>query len=311
MGQQKCLLCNSDAAVIVEGFTNDRICVNCSTCGEYGCSDKVYRLADLKPRDKSRLQAIIRERKTKGLPPVFMVMDESAIPNAITIAALLAEYPKTASEMIDRAMLNLGRLAEHPLDQIDLRSSDYPVLFGRGLDDMVRMVELLESMGCVGTADTAMKVLRLSITAQGWRMIEELQHRNLESKQAFVAMWFDKEMQVFWEKGLKLGIEQAGDFIAIRIDLQEHNDKICDRIVAEICRSRFVVADFTGNRGGVYYEAGFAQGLGIPVIRTVREDWLSRVHFDTRQYNHIHYETADQLHEALRNRIRATIPNVG
>ncbi len=37
---------------------------------------------------------------------------------------------------------------------------------------------------------------------------------------------------------------------------------------------RFMIADFTGHRGGVYFEAGFAHGLGIPVIWTCREDQL-------------------------------------
>ena len=47
-----------------------------------------------------------------------------------------------------------------------------------------------------------------------------------------------------------------------------------------------MVADFTCEkgkvRGGVYYEAGFAQGIGIPVIWTVAKDSLDDVHFDTR-----------------------------
>jgi hypothetical protein len=42
-----------------------------------------------------------------------------------------------------------------------------------------------------------------------------------------------------------------------------------------------LVADFTGQRGGVYWEAGFAQGLGIPVIRTCKSDELWKLHFDT------------------------------
>ena len=87
----------------------------------------------------------------------------------------------------------------------------------------------------------------------------------------------------------------------VRIDQQEHNNKIDDEIIAEIRRSRFVVADFTqgekGARGGVYYEAGFAQGLGIEVIFTCRKDVLDNndIHFDTRQYNHIGWETPEEL----------------
>jgi hypothetical protein len=53
--------------------------------------------------------------------------------------------------------------------------------------------------------------------------------------------------------------------------------------------------------------AGFAMGLGIPVIWTVREDQIGQVHFDTRQYNHIVYDSAEDLRKKLHNRIAATI----
>lgn len=309
MIQQKCLLCNNAAVTTAEGPTNARIGVECPTCGKYGCSDKVYQLADLKPGDKNKLQAVIRERSTKGLPPVFMVMGEMTRPDAVTIESLLSEYPKTATEMIDRTMLNLGRCAEHPCDEINFGNPDYPIFFARERQDMAHMATLLESMDYVTDLRVTGVGVQLAISAQGWKKIEELQQGNLESKRAFVAMWFAQEMWPFWEGGFQPGIEQAGGFTAIRGDLQEHNDDICDRIVGEIRRSRFVVADFTGNRGGVYYEAGFAQGLGIPVIWTVREDWLGKIHFDTRQYNHIHYETSEELRNALKNRIMATIPD--
>jgi hypothetical protein len=54
---------------------------------------------------------------------------------------------------------------------------------------------------------------------------------------------------------LQKGISDAG-FEPLRINMKEHVNKICDEIIAEIRRSRFVVADYTGQRGGVYYEAG-------------------------------------------------------
>ena len=69
----------------------------------------------------------------------------------------------------------------------------------------------------------------------------------------------------------------------------------------------FLVADFThgegGARGGVYFEAGFAYGLGIPVIYTCRADMVDKLHFDTRQYAHILWERSEDLRDALRNRI--------
>ena len=97
----------------------------------------------------------------------------------------------------------------------------------------------------------------------------------------------------------------------LRIDQKEHINKIDDEIIAEIRRSRFLVADFThgneGARGGVYYEAGFAHGLGIPAIFTCRDDAVSKLHFDTNHYNHIVWATPEELREKLRNRILAAI----
>lgn len=93
----------------------------------------------------------------------------------------------------------------------------------------------------------------------------------------------------------------------VRIDLLQHNEKICDKILAEIRSCQFIIGDFTLQRAGVYFEAGFAMGLGRPVIWTCREDDFENTHFDTRQYNHIVWDTPEDLREKLTNRIRATI----
>ena len=125
-------------------------------------------------------------------------------------------------------------------------------------------------------------------------------------------MWFDDSMKDAYENGIKLGIEDAG-YNPLPINRKEHINKIDDEIIAEIRRSRFVVADFThgdtGARGGVYYEAGFAHGLNIPVIFTCRKDVLEDIHFDTRQYNHIPWEPEKlvEFRKALADRISAVI----
>ena len=122
------------------------------------------------------------------------------------------------------------------------------------------------------------------LTVEGYAHLEELEHQDTGSSQAFVAMWFDGVMKDAQERGILPAIKDAG-YTPILIDRKEHVNKIDDEIIAEIRRSRFVVADFThgddGARGGVYYEAGFAHGLGIPVIFTCRKDVFEKVHFDT------------------------------
>ena len=136
--------------------------------------------------------------------------------------------------------------------------------------------------------------------------MEELRATGAKSDQAFVAMWFDPSTEDAWEHGFKTALTETG-YDPVRVDLIHHNQKICDRIISEIRRSGLVVADFTGNRGGVYYEAGYAQGLGIPVIWTCRKGHMENVHFDTRQYNHVVWETPEDLRSQLVDRVKATI----
>jgi hypothetical protein len=118
--------------------------------------------------------------------------------------------------------------------------------------------------------------------------------------------WFDDTTAEIYRKGLCLGISSAV-YNLIRVDGTEHNENICDQIVAELRRSRFVVADFTDHRGGVSYEAGFAGRLGLPVVYTCKKNELQNLHFDVRQYNTIDWESAEELAQRLSARISATI----
>lgn len=150
---------------------------------------------------------------------------------------------------------------------------------------------------------------RICVQPKGYAYLSEL-NRQTDGAQAFVAMWFDDSMRDVYDNGIEPAIRAAG-YRALRIDNKEHNNKIDDEIVSEIRRSRFIVADFTSEkdkpRGGVYFEAGFAKGRGITVIWTCREDLIGQVHFDTRQFNHIVWQTADDLREKLTHRITATL----
>ena len=147
----------------------------------------------------------------------------------------------------------------------------------------------------------------IRISPKGWAHLHELSQSNVGSNLGFIAMWFNASMDQAW-KAIERGIESAG-YKSLRVDQAQHNNRIDDEIVATIRRSKFVVADFTDQRGGVYFEAGFGLGLGLQVIWLCRRDQLERVHFDNRQYNFILWtdDKLDLLELALKNRIEATI----
>ena len=164
----------------------------------------------------------------------------------------------------------------------------------------------LEQCGWITERTWTRNIARNKITVTGHRRLADTV-TSIDSSQAFVAMWFHEDMDTAYEEGIASAIRDAG-YIPVRIDRKEYVSKIEDEVIAEIRRSKFVIADFTQGgekaRGSVYYEAGFAHGLGLSVIFTCHKDSLGKLDFDTSHYNHIVWDSAEDLREKLRNRIR-------
>ncbi len=150
------------------------------------------------------------------------------------------------------------------------------------------------------------------VTTDGYSVIESLQsERTLD--QCFVAMWFNDKTNPLYDIAIAPAVEAAG-YRPLRVDRQVNFlGKIDDQIIAEIRRSKFIIADFThgedGARGSVYYEAGFAHGLDIPVIFTCRKDQIDDLHFDTNHFLHLSWsaDAPEELIEPLKSRIAANI----
>ena len=90
---------------------------------------------------------------------------------------------------------------------------------------------------------------------------------------------------------------------------------IDDQLRVALRTSRFVIADLTRDNNGAYWEAGFAEGLGRPVIYTCRKnEWDQRdqpselkVHFDTNHHLTVIWDP-ENLQDAA-TRLTATIRN--
>jgi len=189
--------------------------------------------------------------------------------------------------------------------------NDYPIIFAKNQDEFdfivskVHEIKLLE-IDSESFKEDKIRNFRLSML--GWKRVLENKKRKIDSKQAFVAMWFDPSFDEAWLNGFKIALEETG-FKPIRIDKEEYGEKICDKMIAEIRKSGLFIADISGQRNNVFYEAGFAYGLGIDIIWTCQKDDEEKIKdiFDTRQYKHIIWTDIEDLKRQLKNRIEARI----
>lgn len=288
--------------------------IECEVCGTYRISERAMQrliaigfLPDPKPERTYPWQGAIREHHESG--GELVIRDLEQLDSLISVE-------NDPLESIDRILLYVYRNAESAAEYARLDAqTEYPVAYARGPDefryflrkasDLDYLEREREKDGKSGKLDRKPMVYRLGL--EGWRRVAELRKMGRKSNQAFVAMWFSGEMENAFREGIQPALEETG-YRAFRIDMSEHNQKIDDRIIAEIRRSGLLVADFTGQRGGVYFEAGFAMGLGIPIIWACHEDEIEDLHFDTQQYNHIVWSGPTDLEEQLRLRIEATVP---
>src|SRR5262249_28705479 len=130
-----------------------------------------------------------------------------------------------------------------------------------------------------------------SLTMKGWEIVEPQGIAGGVPNRSFVAMSFEPTLNDAYELGIRAAIVDDCKLPEpIRMDREQHNENISNRILAEIRLAQFVVADFTFQRAGVYFEAGFAMALGRTVIWTCREDHFKGTHFDTQTIQPYHME---------------------
>ena len=170
-------------------------------------------------------------------------------------------------------------------------------LFNRGLIEILRDLH-----------PSSPYIMEIAVTAEGWNIYEKNKVQLKDSQQVFVAMSFSKDMNNIYDEAIKPAIVEAG-YKPYRVDKEPHGERIDAKIISEIRKSRFLVADVTEHKNGVYYEAGYAQGMGIPVIWSVCKNELKQAHFDTRQFQHILWneDELDKFREELKINIEAFI----
>jgi nucleoside 2-deoxyribosyltransferase len=329
-----CILCDSACKEINDslGFSY----IECLNCGRYSLarSDKSSFHLMLKNQLGNKLHLIsgyIRESSNEKSKPIILNTE------SVNVILKNSNIPQTINDNFNKLLIYLNNRTEYLGHYIEYE--EHPAIaYALNIIELRKLILALEKNNYAkifykskGTNNSDGIFGRLSLTIDGIKEADRLLKYQTESNNAFIAMWFDDEMIKIFDDHISKAVEDAG-YRALIISQKEHNDDICDQIIAEIRKCKFLIADFTGNREGVYYEAGFAYGLGKEVIYTCRKDWHNqeiseevdvtlengsavkaelkknrKIHFDVDHRNFIIWETGEDLYQKLKARIGATI----
>lgn len=324
MADRKCLICGCD---LQDELSIGTLTVyNCPRCGSWAplpplketpehlrvsISEQLGPFDDLKSvRRRSRLSHIIRKQQEAG-------KQVGVRPDMLPQWGL-DQPPPTPFEQLDALILWVGDHQPSPNEpaissylelsawlgvQIarERQESNFLWLLGQEKckDWLVSSAQFISSVG-------------FNLTMNGWSRYQSLKEQQNNSKFAFMAMQFnDDALNSVFRDCFVPAVERTG------FELRDLTDRqgaglIDDQLRVALRNCRFVVADVTHGNNGAYWEAGFAEGLGKPVIYTCREnEWTERkVHFDTNHLVTIIWSPNDLnlAADRLAATIRATLP---
>jgi hypothetical protein len=298
-GKAKCILCSERPASYVGNFDTDIYTVTCDICGQYKwLKDIEISLSRLDLKKRRLISG--RSKELNEIGTTLEITSEAIIDDVLRSA------PKDILDRIDRLLLSLAARSDKKGRNLLVGDLEFSLGYCQTQHELAEELQMLQEDGLLSQYHVQ-DGFATKLTTEGYRRARDLRAGSgLLSSEAFVAMWFDDKMDELWKLGLEPGITLAG-FVPIRLKEIQHNDRIDSLIIYHIKKSRFVVADVTGDRSAVYYEAGFAHGLERTVIWTCNSKKKSDACFDTRQYNHIFWDSPEQLKEELRRRILGTV----
>ena len=316
---QKCPICGSPQ---IPSQLTDGILVDCSRCGKYKISETAIAT---KPKCNdiqiANLSGWLRERQlheidSKQWEQLLTIKTPTVGEKAIKLLRYIAIKTPIPGKGYNLSNYSLRNI----LKTFYSEDSSKNPFFIRGA------IEFLNALGITWSVDeTELRylvddylktqqqylsggfTLESKITPKGWEFLESLKYKNVDSQIAFIAMWFDKSMDKLYNS-IKKSILKSG-YDPKRVDKHEHVNKIDDEIIALIRHSKFIVADYTEQNHGVYFESGLAMGLDLRVIWTCKKDEIDNLHFDTSHYNFLPWEEdkLPEFEEKLKNRILAVI----
>ena len=123
-----------------------------------------------------------------------------------------------------------------------------------------------------------------SLSLVGWERYEAEKRGTFAGRYGFIAMKFgDPVLDPFVEATIKPAVREAIAYELVDLRNVSRAGVIDNILRAQIRDSAFVLVDLTHDNAGAYWEAGYAEGLGKPVIYICQQAKfdVAKTHFDT------------------------------
>jgi nucleoside 2-deoxyribosyltransferase len=301
-----CPLCKSTSIEKVKEGP-DVYFIACNRCGEFLIARECLIFSDVREKIYSigyLLSGLSRE--------LYEIGEEKPFFQVKNLDDYLKHYLLPNKDSVeDKAKKFLQRIRERTTyygQRIEIDyEKDYSLAYAQNIQEFWALLDLLGDSGLTKN-DLPTGIGGVILTATGWDLTNKAKLSKNEGEQAFVAVWFDESMNES-VRAIEEAIEESGHK-SICIKNEHFSERIMDKALSEIRKSRFIVVDLTGDRNSVFFEAGFAFGLGIEAIyvyKITEATKGSTLEFYVKHYKCYGYNNYQELKDTLITAIGARI----
>jgi nucleoside 2-deoxyribosyltransferase len=295
-----CLGKHSASATGVHVDTHDIWSIDCEACGRFRITSEA-RDDFLSPNDtratplkRAALSHAIRGQQNQK-PPVLLMsawverfFEESArLPTPAEQAANLVRF---VGDMVQETGEQMEQL---PLGLYAIVGASNPLQAKKIVQGLIDSKLLTAKPRPDANAPTGGGYIWVDLTLAGWQRYEQEKRGRFAGNYGFIALKFgDSILDPFLSNHVKPGIKTH-----IGYDLIDMRDAakagIIDNLMREKIRdAAFVLVDLTHENSGAYWEAGYAEGLGKPVLYICERTKFveAKTHFDTNHLTTVLWE---------------------
>jgi hypothetical protein len=202
----------------------------------------------------------------------------SSEPRLPTPAAQATNIIRYVGERVSEHMVPLQEIPLSFHASIGAQTRDFAMLVARELITKGLMTGIEAS-----TYDAPNDVFNLNLTLAGWEIFESERRGQTAGSYGFIALKFgDPILDPFLQTTIKPAVKSIGfDLLDLRDTARAG---VIDNLLrAQIRDAAFILVDLTHDNPGAYWEAGYAEGLGKPVLYLCEKGKFeaSKTHFDT------------------------------
>lgn len=309
-----CPICR-DVSVKQETSQGDRTFFECECCGNYGASRSLLTTTlSLNHRNLTTVQYAALSHRVRQATDATKAGDDILILTTYGIDDMLPNLRlPSPSEQVTNILKYFG-------DQIQIsgepaRNPDRAFVAQIGAANRPSALRIVRQMADDGLLLISNRTFQMTadepdgidLSLKGWAQWEAERRGQVAGNHGFIALQFgDSELDAFLKDVIKPTIGELG------YRLEDMRDAARAGIIDNVMRARirdaaFVLVDLFHANAGAYWEAGYAEGLGKPVLYLCKHEVFKEngTHFDTNHCTTVMWDSRDP--HIFKNELLATL----